>query len=34
VQEEIIEGLGSVMKLGSCLRCHVYEAAIDVERKK
>jgi hypothetical protein len=34
VQEEIIEGLGRVVKLGSCLRSHVYEAGVDVERKR
>jgi hypothetical protein len=34
VLEEIIEGLGSVVKLGSCLRSHVCEAGVDLERKK
>ncbi len=34
VQEEIIEGLGSVVKLGLCLKSHVYKAGVGVERKK
>ncbi len=34
VQEEILEGRGSVVKLGLCLKSHVYEAGVDVERNK
>ncbi len=33
VLEEIIEGLGSVVKLGSCLRSHNSKAGSDVENK-
>jgi hypothetical protein len=33
VLEEIIEGLGSVVKLGSCLRSHNSNAGSDVQSK-